>query len=133
MTSPDCQSGTERIASIVEKVDADFILNVQGDEPLVDPKMLDTMVSSWKETHCDLITPVYRITSLDDLQNPNIVKVARTRSGTALYFSRSPIPHVRDYPIEQWLSQCYFLGTYRRLWLQARGAIQDILNCQKAN
>jgi len=110
LTDPDCQSGTERIASIAGELDADLVLNVQGDEPLVDPGMLDTLVATWMSTPCDMITPVYCITKIDDLSNPNVVKVARAQDGRALYFSRSSIPYVRDVPQENWLEHQTFWG-----------------------
>jgi len=110
MTSPNCQSGTERLASVMDQLNGDLILNVQGDEPLVDPGMLDAMVERWQAQPCDLITPVYRITELADLLSPNIVKVARAASGQALYFSRSPIPYLRDVPQQQWLEKARFWG-----------------------
>jgi len=110
MTSPNCQSGTERLASVMDQLDGDLMLNVQGDEPLVDPGMLDAMVERWQAQPCDLITPVYRITELADMLSPNIVKVARAASGQALYFSRSPIPYLRDMPQEQWLQKASFWG-----------------------
>lgn len=110
LTDSACQSGTERIASLLDQVDADLIMNVQGDEPLVDPDMLDALIASWISNPCDLITPVYRITSLEDLNNPNMVKVARAQDGRALYFSRSPVPYVRDWPQEEWLAHQAFWG-----------------------
>jgi 3-deoxy-manno-octulosonate cytidylyltransferase (CMP-KDO synthetase) len=110
LTSPNCRSGTERIASILEQLDADLILNVQGDEPLIDPVMLDQLVSRWQAAPCDLITPVYKIASLQDLENPNIVKVVRAADGRALYFSRSPIPYLRDTPRQAWLDTAAFWG-----------------------
>jgi 3-deoxy-manno-octulosonate cytidylyltransferase (CMP-KDO synthetase) len=110
LTDPDCQSGTERIASLLDQLDADLILNVQGDEPLVDPGMLDALVTGWLSAPCDLITPVYRIENPEDLLNPNVVKVARAQDGRALYFSRSPIPYVRDCPPEGWLERQPFWG-----------------------
>ena len=110
MTSPDCRSGTERIASVVDMVDAELIVNVQGDEPLVSPTMLDALVQAWKNKPADLITPIVQLTTLEDVLNPNLVKVARSLSGEALYFSRSPIPFVRDLPKESWLEQHQFWG-----------------------
>lgn len=110
MTSSECRSGTERIASLVDQLQADLIVNVQGDEPLVSPTMLDDLVRTWKQTPSDLITPVFPIESFEDLTNPNIVKVARTADSTALYFSRSTIPYVRDFPQAQWLEQQRFWG-----------------------
>lgn len=123
MTSPDCQSGTERIASVIDKLDADLILNVQGDEPLVDPGMLDELASAWKKNTCDLVTPVFKIQSLEDLTSPNVVKVARAADGCAIYFSRSPIPYLRDHPQQSWLEHADFWGHigvygYRREVLQ---------------
>lgn len=110
MTSPDCRSGTERLAVCLDRVDAEYIINVQGDEPLVDPAMLDALVARWEEVSADLITPVFRIHAVEEILNPNIVKVARASTGEALYFSRSPIPFVRDLPQEQWLKNHAFWG-----------------------
>jgi len=110
MTNPDCRSGTERIASIIDRVNADCVLNVQGDEPLIDPRMLENLVASWSVVGGDLITPVFQIRAQSDLFNPNIVKVARGLDGRALYFSRSPIPYVRDLPPERWLERQVFWG-----------------------
>ncbi len=110
MTSPECQSGTERIASLIDQLDADLILNVQGDEPLVDPGMLDALVDRWQSVPCELITPVFPIKTLEELQSPNVVKVARASDGRALYFSRSPIPYLRDIPFDSWLQHGTFWG-----------------------
>lgn len=110
MTSPDCQSGTERIASVIDQLDGNLILNVQGDEPLIDPAMLDALVQKWKSSPCDLITPVYRIKEQQDLASPNVVKVIRASNGRALYFSRSPIPYLRDFPFDSWLDHAVFWG-----------------------
>lgn len=110
MTSPTCQSGTERIASVVDQIQGDLILNVQGDEPLVSPVMLDALVERWQVEPSDLITPVFAIHEIEELHNPNIVKVARTASGRALYFSRSPIPYLRDVPPDNWLTANRFWG-----------------------
>ena len=124
MSSSECRSGTERIASLLPQVDADFIINVQGDEPFVDPLMLDSLVQGWEANACDLITPVFRIHSLTELQNPNLVKVVRARDGRALYFSRSAVPFVRDVPLENWLKHSSFWGHigvygYKRSVLEA--------------
>ena len=110
MTSPSCRSGTERISSIIDQIEADKILNVQGDEPLIDPRMLEKLIAAWGEVGGDLITPVFPIRDQSDLFNPNIVKVARSLDGRALYFSRSPIPYIRDLPSEHWLERGVFYG-----------------------
>lgn len=110
ITNSACRSGTERIASILKHIDGDFVINVQGDEPLISPDLLDAIVSQWEKTQDDLVTPVYRITELEDLLNPNVVKVARGLNGRAVYFSRSPLPYVRDLPRSAWLKQEVFFG-----------------------
>ncbi len=104
LTSPECRSGTERIASVLHLLDGEFILDVQGDEPLIDPRLLQEMAQRWQVEPVDLLTPVYRITESADLANPNVVKVARAQDGRALYFSRSPIPYQRQQPFECWPS-----------------------------
>ena len=110
MTSAECRSGTERIASLVDTLNADLIVNVQGDEPLVSSRMLSALVEAWQQSPSDLITPVFPIETLGELISPNIVKVARTADGTALYFSRSAIPYIRDLPQERWLERHQFWG-----------------------
>ena len=98
MTSPDCQNGTERIASIVDQIESDLIINVQGDEPFIEPPLLDSIIDRLLETDADIVTPVFRIRKHEDLIDPNLVKVAIASNGTALYFSRNVIPHMRDIP-----------------------------------
>lgn len=110
LSDPNCQSGTERIASILSQIPGDRILNVQGDEPFVDPVMLDGLIEHWNNNPADLITPIFKISSSSELFNPNIVKVARAADCHALYFSRSPIPFIRDYPQDQWLDHVTFWG-----------------------
>jgi len=110
LTSSNCQSGSERVASLVPQLEADFILNVQGDEPLIDPDLLDALVSQWKTLPVDILTPIYQLHNMELLWDPNVVKVARAHNGRALYFSRHPIPYVRDLPIERWLEAGPFWG-----------------------
>jgi 3-deoxy-manno-octulosonate cytidylyltransferase (CMP-KDO synthetase) len=110
LTSPDCQSGTERIAQVLNDLDGNFILNVQGDEPLVNPDLLDEMIQVQEQADWDILTPVFQIEELETLLNPNVVKVARAADGRALYFSRHPIPYLRDHPQERWLEFGSFWG-----------------------
>lgn len=95
MTSPQCCCGTERIASVLNKIPGDFIINIQGDEPLLDHNIIISIAEHAKSSTADIITPVFKINNLNDIDNPNRVKVAVGVSGQALYFSRSPIPFVR--------------------------------------
>ena len=102
LTHPDCPSGTARLASVLGEFPGDFFLNVQGDEPCIEPTLLDALVTHWRETQCELVTAVARIHDVTCLLNPNVVKVVRGENGQALYFSRSPVPHRRGLPVEEW-------------------------------
>lgn len=98
MTSVDCPSGTDRIAEVsLQMPDVDIFVNVQGDEPEVDPGAIQ-LVAELLSTHptADLATVATPIRQLERLEDPGCVKVVRTASQRALYFSRSVVPHVRD-------------------------------------
>jgi 3-deoxy-manno-octulosonate cytidylyltransferase (CMP-KDO synthetase) len=110
MTGPKCRSGTERVAECLSYLNADLILNIQSDEPLIDPALLDTLVDSWQLKPTDVVTAIYPIRSFEELSDPNVVKVARAANDCAIYFSRSPIPFLRDVPFNQWLDAHTFWG-----------------------
>jgi 3-deoxy-manno-octulosonate cytidylyltransferase (CMP-KDO synthetase) len=98
MTSPKHRSGTDRVAEVAKKL-AGFthIINVQGDEPLVDPTVVSKLAAAMaKDRKIDMITSASVFTAEDDLTNPNMVKVVLDREGNGLYFSRSLIPYVRN-------------------------------------
>ncbi len=103
MTRPDHPSGTDRAAEVAEAFpDATHIINIQGDEPLIDPELIDQLASDLLE-HPDLpmITAANPLPQDDpNLDDPNVVKVTIDSSGNALYFSRSLIPHPRNKPKE---------------------------------
>lgn len=104
MTSPDHKSGTERCHEAL-KLDGgnyDFVINIQGDEPFIDPEQIKLLASIF-DRKTEIATLIKGINSLEDLQNPNVVKALRTDSGLALYFSRSSIPHMRNIPTEDWM------------------------------
>ena len=99
MTRPDHPSGTDRIAEAVSGRKADIVINIQGDEPLIDPALIDRLAGVLADDAAgewDMATAAAAIVSGDDVVNPSVVKVVRDRVGRALYFSRSPIPHVRE-------------------------------------
>jgi 3-deoxy-manno-octulosonate cytidylyltransferase (CMP-KDO synthetase) len=99
LTSPFCASGTDRAAEIAQKFDCEIVLNVQGDEPLMRPEMIDALVQGMNtEPSVQMGTMARKITDDRDVDNPNVVKVVCDRVGDALYFSRAPIPFVREYP-----------------------------------
>lgn len=96
MTNPQCRSGTERAAEVARQVDAQIIVNVQGDEPLIRPEQVDQVVS-YLEQHAavPMASLMTRLSRAEDLASPHVVKVVTDRDGFALYFSRAPIPFVR--------------------------------------
>jgi len=97
MTRMDHATGSDRVAEVAEGLAENIIVNVQGDEPLVDPNAIDAAVRPLLEdSDIPLSTLCAPIESTEDLANPNVVKVVVTPSGFALYFSRLPIPFVRD-------------------------------------
>jgi len=110
MTSEECPSGTARIASVIEHLPAELIINVQADEPLLPGAVVDEIVAGLQETDAEVATPVYSIKGKGELENPNIVKVVRAFDKKALYFSRSPVPYVRDSDIAEWASLTPFWG-----------------------
>jgi 3-deoxy-manno-octulosonate cytidylyltransferase (CMP-KDO synthetase) len=96
MTSAEAQSGTDRIAEVANQLDADLIVNVQGDEPLIEPATIDAAIKPLLENpDIQISTTSEPITEVEDVFNPNVVKVTTDRQGFALYFSRSPIPYIR--------------------------------------
>ena len=96
LTSPDHPSGTDRIAEAIRGRDADVVVNVQGDEPLIDPALIDRVAGTLLDAaDWDMATAAAPIRSAEELHNSDVVKVVRARDGRALYFSRSVIPHVR--------------------------------------
>ena len=100
MTSVDCPTGTDRIAEVaadehgtLSLQDSDIIANVQGDEPLLEPAMLDQMIQPFfADSSIQVSTLAQLISSEEDYCNPNVVKVVTDKNGFAMYFSRSPIP-----------------------------------------
>lgn len=124
MTPSDLQSGSDRIAYAARLVaGADLIVNVQGDEPLILPDMIDQAITPLLNDRAIVVgTLVKEIHSAEEIANPNIVKAVLDREGNALYFSRSPIPCFRDAAPETWhsLHQYYKhigLYVYRREFL----------------
>lgn len=115
MTSPECNSGTERISSIIDDLVGEFILNVQADECCINSTFLDRMVDDYFENPSDILTPVCRFDSVEDLFNPNHVKAVIGQNKQILYFSRSPVPYLRDVEPKDWLTHYdywWHLGVY---------------------
>lgn len=124
LTPADLRSGSDRIAFAARSMeDAGIIVNVQGDEPLIDPVMIDEAVEPLhRDPSLAACTLVRQIRTVEELYNPGIPKVVLDREGFCLYFSRSPIPFVRDVPADTWLSSATVykhvgLYVYRRAFL----------------
>ncbi|MEW5799544.1 MAG: 3-deoxy-manno-octulosonate cytidylyltransferase [Bacteroidota bacterium] len=97
MTPVHIHSGSDRIALIAKPLHADIVVNVQGDEPLIDPLLIDQTIQALiDDTSAVVSTAVKKTMSHQDVFNPNVVKVVLDNNRFALYFSRSPIPHMRD-------------------------------------
>lgn len=119
MTGSEHTTGTDRIAEAVQGQSAGIVVNVQGDEPLIPSAIIDELVKALEEGGAPISTAAVPFDNADAIQNPNNVKVVCRQDGTALYFSRSPIPYCRDAgsavkPLHHW-----GLYAYRRAALEA--------------
>ena len=97
LTSPDHPNGTSRVAEVARNMDTDIVINIQGDEPLIDPQLVDavaTLLAARPEA--GMSTAAHAIDSVADFTSPNVVKVVLDAMGMAMYFSRAPIPWWRD-------------------------------------
>lgn len=92
MTSPDHRSGTERVAEVAEGLKNPIIINIQGDEPLLQGRMIDDLVQALQDPSTVMATLASKVTDLDLIHDKDIVKVVVDKNGDALYFSRSPLP-----------------------------------------
>ena len=96
MTSCKHKSGSDRVAEAAQKLDCDYIINLQGDEPLIDPALLDLLDKKLREQKFEMVTAAYLMDSHKDIEDPSKVKVVLDSYNRALYFSRSPIPYHKN-------------------------------------
>jgi 3-deoxy-manno-octulosonate cytidylyltransferase (CMP-KDO synthetase) len=96
MTRKDHESGSDRIAEAVELLDADVIINVQGDEPFMERQPLSDLLKAFEDESVQVASLMHAITDDEQVNNPNVVKVVTDLAGYALLFSRSPIPYKRN-------------------------------------
>src|SRR5213082_958116 len=94
MTRADHPSGSDRIAEVAARCDCDAVVNIQGDEPLIDPKVIDAVAAALADNEMSTAATLIRVPAEHD--NPNVVKVVVNSAGRALYFSRRTIPYLRD-------------------------------------
>ncbi len=92
----ECSCGTERVYAAIKDHACDIVINVQGDEPLIKPEMINELIAAFEDDSVEMATLCKEITETEDINNPNIVKVVRDKDDNALYFSRYPIPFNRD-------------------------------------
>jgi 3-deoxy-manno-octulosonate cytidylyltransferase (CMP-KDO synthetase) len=112
LTKATHETGTDRLAEVAASLDCDVVINVQGDEPLVDPRALDELTAPFVHDRTVQMTTLFRrIHEAAELTNPNVVKVVIDRGGFAMYFSRAPIPYVRD-PRGGWPPLYRHIGLY---------------------
>jgi 3-deoxy-manno-octulosonate cytidylyltransferase (CMP-KDO synthetase) len=123
MTPADCPSGTDRCARVAAGLDCDLVVNVQGDEPELDPRNVDALVALLERTDAPMATLALASGDEAAFLSPHVVKVVRDLRGNALYFSRAPIPHARDGALT--LSFLWHVGiyAYRRDFLAVLAAL----------
>lgn len=112
MTSSKHPSGTDRCFEALEKIGRDkyeVVVNIQGDEPFIHPEQIDKVVKCFDNSKVQIATLAHHLTDSRDLINPSIVKIVRNVNGEALYFSRSPIPFIRESSNKDWTKSYTFL------------------------
>jgi 3-deoxy-manno-octulosonate cytidylyltransferase (CMP-KDO synthetase) len=117
MTAADHPSGTDRCFEALQKTPGtfDFVMNIQGDEPFILPQQLETLANCLTPD-TELATLIKQLTDIEQLTDPGEAKVVLNEKNEALYFSRSPVPFVRDKPLENWLETAVF---YKHIGLYA--------------
>ncbi len=125
MTSPAHPSGTDRVAEAARQSDAEIIVNLQGDEPMIDPDSVDCAVKALLDDRAlNVSTLGLPIGGQAEIEDPNVVKVVTDRSGMALYFSRSPIPYNRAGEKRPPVMKHLGLYVYRRAFLLEYAALK---------
>lgn len=113
-TSPNHQSGTDRCAEaaqkVAEKIQFDVIINIQGDEPFIRAEQIEGLKDCFNSPETEIATLIKPITNAAEITNINRPKVVINKNQEALYFSRSPIPFVRDCPTEEWINRNTFFA-----------------------
>jgi 3-deoxy-manno-octulosonate cytidylyltransferase (CMP-KDO synthetase) len=122
MTSAEHASGTDRCSEAVSKIESstglkiDVVINIQGDEPFIKPGQIDMIKSCFDDQEVDIATLICKDVTTDDLSNPNQIKTVISMNGDALYFSRSAVPYLRDFEMNDWIKNHVF---YKHLGLYA--------------
>jgi len=120
LTSQQHPNGTSRCLEVVKALEKhneyfDVVVNIQGDEPFIQPAQIEQLIALFSDENTEISSLINLLTDPEDLWSPHVVKVVRDLNGLALYFSRQPIPYLRDVPKEDWLNKSSFfkhLGLY---------------------
>lgn len=134
MTSGAHQSGTDRIAEVMEKEmfnGWNVAINIQGDEPFVDPTQIDRLAASFDRGDVQIATLAIPLKSTEELFNENVPKVVLTKYGEALYFSRNPIPYFRGLEKDQWITKHQY---YKHIGIYAfrTGVLRKLTDMDKS-
>ena len=134
MTRSDHKSGTDRIEEAAEKIgsQADVIINVQGDEPFIQPSQIKTLMQLFDEPETQIGTLGKRFENIEGVENPNSPKIVTDNRGFALYFSRSPIPFVRGKERSEWLANYPFLK-HLGIYAYRREVLREVTQLPQGN
>jgi len=125
MTSENHKSGSDRIAEVAKRhPEFDFIVNLQGDEPLIKPDAIDEVINILKEGDCEISTLVRKIENEEEISNPNCVKCVKDKDNKALYFSRCPIPYERNKGVAGFFAHIGIYGYKREALIKMCGLEQ---------
>ena len=130
MTSATHRSGTERVAEIGGNLEVDVVVNLQGDEPMMDPGCIEAVIQPFRSDPNLMISTLKCSAEAEEISDPNVVKVVTDRNGDALYFSRSCIPHLRRQRLGEGEQAAVFkhvgIYAYRRAFLEI---LPDLSDC----
>ena len=134
MTRSDHKSGTDRIEEAAEKIgsQADVIINVQGDEPFIQPSQIKTLMQLFNAPETQIGTLGKRFENIEGVENPNSPKIVTDNRGFALYFSRSPIPFVRGKERSEWLANYPFLK-HLGIYAYRREVLREVTQLPQGN
>lgn len=128
LTSASHTTGTDRCGEVLRNVECDIVLNIQGDEPLVDPMQLDQLCEAFKDDAVEIATLGISQVTEEDLNNPNRIKLVRDVNGDALYFSRSRIPNEENAKIG--VSKNYPFFRHIGLYAYRSGILHELVNLE---
>lgn len=132
LTSKEHESGTDRCGEVIQQLQNEFdiVVNIQGDEPMVNPLQLKELVDVFKNPQAQIATLKSIITNEEDIANPNVVKVVTSKDGKALYFSRSTIPYNRNSTVVSYFKHiglyAYTSDTLKKITQLSLGELEKI-------